>query len=441
MSNKVDNDHGSGATSVPDAPVALLGRPERRLIRHSGSFRHIVYSVGAAPAKPDAARLPLTMALVLDRSGSMHGNKLQTAKQAALAVLDRLEERDRAALVVFDDRIDVVQPCAPVTPALRARLRAALSAIEARGSTALHEGWLTGCHAIADEAAPVAASVSRCFLLTDGQANQGETDVETIAGQVAAILEHAGIGTSTFGIGDYNELLLGPMAAAGGGQFHHLRSSTEIASTFVGELGDLLSVAVRSVRLEIEAAPALALDVVGEYRSRRGDGAGTGWVIPIGDLLAGESRPLVIRLGFPPYAGLPTHVVRARLHWLEDGRECSGPWQETPFSYAGHAACDEEIARRDPELMRTIGQQHAFRARLQATSLAQHGNQAEARTVLQRVAQRIAEYAGADAELHAAIASLREAEHQFYDKEAYYQTHRMAKGHRDHRGPEPDPPV
>lgn len=140
MSSKVVDNHGIGATPASVAPVTLLATPERRLIRHSGSFRHVVYTIEAAPAKPDAARLPLTLALVLDRSGSMQGDKLQTAKRAALAVLDRLEERDRVALVVFDDRIDVVQPCASAAPSLRARLRAALSEIEARGSTALHEG-------------------------------------------------------------------------------------------------------------------------------------------------------------------------------------------------------------------------------------------------------------------------------------------------------------
>src|SRR6185436_13178661 len=96
-----------------------------------------------------ADRPPLAISLVLDRSGSMHGDKIETARRAALAVLDRLEASDRVAAVIFDDRIDVLQTGAPATREVKARLRAELSAVAARGNTALHEGWLTGCRAIA----------------------------------------------------------------------------------------------------------------------------------------------------------------------------------------------------------------------------------------------------------------------------------------------------
>src|SRR5438132_172271 len=101
-----------------------------------------------------------------------------------------------------------------------------------------------------------AGRLTRCFLLTDGLANVGVTDVEQIAADAAGVRANAGVGTSTFGIGlDYNEALLGPMAVAGGGQFHNLRSPAEIATTFLGELGELLAVAARDVRLEIEGTP------------------------------------------------------------------------------------------------------------------------------------------------------------------------------------------
>src|ERR1051326_4097091 len=143
---------GSGSKNGSGATMTLKMQPERRLIREDGSFRHVDFhlQVNTAP-KNDAARTPLTLALVLDRSGSMQGEKIEIAKQAALRVLDRLDERDQAALVVFDDRIDVIQAKAAVTPAIKASIRAALVQIEARANTALHEGWLTGCKAIASE--------------------------------------------------------------------------------------------------------------------------------------------------------------------------------------------------------------------------------------------------------------------------------------------------
>jgi len=54
-------------------------------------------------------------------------------------------------------------------------------------------------------------------------------------------------------------------AIAGGGQFHNLRSPAEIATTFMGELGELLAVAVRDVRLEIEGAPGTTAEMISPY--------------------------------------------------------------------------------------------------------------------------------------------------------------------------------
>ena len=213
-------DHANGMRAEPS--VELIVRPERRLAHREGVARHIDFLVRIAATAPDAPtdRLPLSLALVLDRSGSMSGTKLGTAKAAALAVLDRLSERDTAAVVIFDDAIDTLQDATPMTAAAKARVREALSAINARGSTALHEGWLTGCQAITRDDVLTGDRLARCFLLTDGLANVGQCDPELIAVDARGIRERTGITTSTFGIGvDYSEELLGPMAEGAAGSF------------------------------------------------------------------------------------------------------------------------------------------------------------------------------------------------------------------------------
>jgi Ca-activated chloride channel family protein len=425
---------------MPDHQLAL--RPERRLIRRTGdgSRRFVLLEVRAGrPVRPSSQRLPVRLGLVIDRSGSMQGIKLEMAKRAGLAVLDGLDERDQAAIVIFDDRIDTLQTLAPVTSALRAAAREALGTVEARGSTALHEGWLVGCQTIAAARPGLSEAASRLFLLTDGQANVGETDPEAIATQVAGVLENTGIVTSTFGIGDYNEHLLAPMATAGSGQFHHLRTPAEIATTFLGELGDLLAVAARGIRVEIEAGPGTRIEVVSDVQHARSS-SDHHPVLLLGDLLAGETRQIVLRCIFPPHLTAAGQSLRARLYWLDGQEERVSPWHALDFSYADHAACDAELGHRDVEVMRAAGLHESYRAQTEASAIYSKGDLQGAQQVLARTASAVAGYAPGDAalqealqELHAPLAPAASPA-QLADKETFYQAKRRLRGQRDHRG-------
>jgi Ca-activated chloride channel homolog len=432
----------------PAATVSLGCLPERHLIREGGgSVRHIVFTVTTArtPEPSRQERPPVTIALVLDRSGSMAGGKLPTAKRAALAVLDRLDDRDQVAAVVFDHQIDELQPLAPATAATKERIRRALEGIEPRGNTALHEGWLVGCKAIApDSSERRGGGVARCFLLTDGQANHGLTDPEQIATQVAGVRDNAGIGTSTFGIGsDYNESLLGPMAVAGGGQFHHLRTPEDIVSTFVGELGEMLSVAASKVRLELDGGSDITTELISSYWASQPLPGVSRVGVSIGDLPAGQERQVVVRFRFPARDELGERTILARLLWSEDGREQSTPWQEVRFAYADHGACDGELHHgRNRAAMRWVGLHHAERAKRMATELNRQGDYHGARQWLQGAARHIGEYAGRDPALQAAIGELQgligelgvHAAAPEVRKEMYFQSQRLSRGQQDYRG-------
>ncbi len=436
----------NGQAAGAGALIDLEMWPERRLIRPYGSFRHVDFHVKVqSQSAPEPRERPaVAIGLVLDRSGSMHGTKITTARQAAIAVLDRLDQRDRIAAVVFDDRIDVLQHAAPATAELRARLRTELSRVEARGSTALHEGWLTGCNAIAAEHIDTADRLTRCFLLTDGLANVGITDTERIASDAADVRANAGVGTSTFRIGlDYNEALLGPMAVAGGGQFHHLRSPAEIATTFLGELGELLAVAVRDVRLEIQGAPGTTAEMISPYWMQTLPESSWTWAATLGDLIGGEYRHVVVRFGFMNQAGQSGPLVRARLSWTDaSGVRAATAWQQVVFAHADDAARRAEVVRLD--VQQVIGVQHAERAQRLAVERSRNGDVAGAREVLQAVARRIAAYAGDDAELRAAVAQLEQAaadldRHGYAAasaKEAYFASQARSRGQRDLRAPQ-----
>jgi Ca-activated chloride channel family protein len=426
------------------ASVTLSPCPERKLIRPGGCYRHIDFRlVVSAPLRTSpSTRGPVRLGLVIDRSGSMSGGKLDTAKRAALGALDRLEPTDTVAVVVFDSEVDVIQRAAPATAALKERVRSELGKIEPRASTALHEGWLVGAKEIAgSESDPAHPSVSRVFLLTDGQANVGLVDPEAIASQAADIRATTGIGTSTFGIGaDYHEGLLGPMAVAGGGQFHHLRHAGEIASTFVGELGDLLAVAAARVRLELDLPTDRTADVVSAFRAQGSVDGGARWAVDVGDLLDGEDRAVVIRFGFPRREGSGTIAVRSRATWQTNSVARHTEWIATEFSYADDRAGDAEP--RDAVVMRHVGVEHAERVRRRATELSRAGDRKGAIDLIQRVAKRISAYAGSDPALLEAIRSLAELERELNEdalspmqmKEMYSSSMTISRKQKDYRG-------
>src|SRR5512138_813877 len=88
------------------------------------------------------SRTPLNLSLVLDRSGSMGGEKMVHAREAAMFCVDQMLATDRLSVVTFDDRIEVLFPSEPVTN--KQAMKDLISRVTARNSTALHEAWVRG---------------------------------------------------------------------------------------------------------------------------------------------------------------------------------------------------------------------------------------------------------------------------------------------------------
>lgn len=192
-------------------------------------------------------RPPLNLSLVLDRSGSMSGGKLQLAKDAACNLVSNLGARDRVSIVAFDDEVTCMAPSAPVTDV--AALHAAINAIHTAGQTALHQGWVEGGLQVSQHLSK--DTTSRVILLTDGQANVGERNPDVLASHARGLAER-GVSTTTMGIGDdYDELLLEGMARAGDGNFYHIQSSAQFEQFFGLELNGLANLVGSKVRLEL----------------------------------------------------------------------------------------------------------------------------------------------------------------------------------------------
>ncbi len=93
-----------------------------------------------APEAPTGERPPLRLALVIDRSASMAGEKLDTVKRSATFLHDRLTSDDSLAVVAFDDEVRLVASLGPARP----EVRAGSGADRRRRETNLSGGWLKG---------------------------------------------------------------------------------------------------------------------------------------------------------------------------------------------------------------------------------------------------------------------------------------------------------
>jgi len=389
--------------------TSLTARTDRSLVRAGAHSTRYVLVEATAPT-PEAERettkrAPVNVAFVLDRSGSMAGAKIAMARHAVERAIAGLEAEDRFAVVTYDTQVDLIAPSQLATADNKHAATLALQLVDARASTDLHGGWTRGADALRDRLS--ADGVNRVLLLTDGLANQGVTDPETLA-HVARDLRASGIGTSTFGVGaDFNEELLTSIADAGGGHFYFIEHPQQIPDFITSELGELLEVVAREVRVEVTHHPALQIEPLSPVA---GAAAAPGLVqLSIGDLVAGQQVQMVLRVRFPNVdEGAQTtafFTIADRDGALQaDG--CTLTW-----THASHAANDAQP--RDRDVDRAVAQVHAARARLEAVRLNRAGDYVQARRALRGVAQRIDDYAGDDAALREVSAALIAEESAF----------------------------
>jgi Ca-activated chloride channel family protein len=373
--------------------VNLRVRPDRRLIRpHARSQRFLLIEVIAPASDRRIDRSPVNLAFVIDRSGSMGGQKIELARRAVEEGISRLDARDRFSVVSYDDQIDVVIESTTASAEAKRNALGRLATIDARGSTNLAEGWLRGCEQVARYA--LASQVDRCLLLTDGLANVGITDQAELERHAAEIAER-GVTTSTFGIGlDFDEQLLGGIASNGRGNFRYVESAVQIPDYITSEVGETLEVVAQGVTLEVETEPGVLVDAIGTFKTYT---AGDRTVVELGDLVSEQHLDLVLRLSFPYGAIGQATQVRLTMRDRDGG---SGTASDTvSWSYADDAANDVQPRDRDVDV--AVATKFAAKARQEAVALNKSGQFGASSERLAAVARRIRRYAGSDPRLQA----------------------------------------
>lgn len=381
-------------------------RSDRTLIRTAGgSRRYSLVKLTAPTPPPREGRAPANISFVLDRSGSMEGDrKFELVREAVDKALGLLQQDDRFSVVVYDDRIDLVMESTPASAEAKQAARAKLARISPRNSTDLGGGWLRGCEQAAlygNDDVP-----AKCLLLTDGLANVGITDGDEL-GRHAAELRKRGVLTSTFGVGgDFDEVLLQKMANGGGGHSYYVEKALQIPDFLASELGETLEVAARGASLRLSLPPDVTAEPLNPYACER---MGNTVAIDLGNLVSGQELSLVLEFRFPAGAAGRTLPVGFSLADREGALDL--PPATLAWTFADHAANDRQM--RDRTVDAAVAEIFAARAREKALEQNRRGDYDAARLTLNQTAARIRTYAGDDKTLNGIAAGVSEAVREY----------------------------
>lgn len=257
------------------------------------TYLHV--SLKGFTSSSDSARAPLNVAIVIDKSGSMTGDKIGQARDAARAAVAELGPDDIVSVVAFDDTVQVLVPATKASD--RQTILQGIDRLGAGGMTALFAGVVKGGAEVRKFLSR--ERVNRVILLSDGQANVGPAAPQAL-GQLGATLRREGISVTTVGLGlAYNEDLLVELAQRSGGQHVFVEDHRQLATIFRQGFGGLASIVGQEVVVRIALGPGLRpVRVLG----RDADIIGQVVTVQMPEVYAGEQDDIVLELEVPPTA-------------------------------------------------------------------------------------------------------------------------------------------
>lgn len=374
--------------------------------------------IGVQGEEKDKRKYPINLALAIDRSGSMGGGKIEKVLEATRLIAGMMEQQDIFSLVTFDDKVETIIPSAK--GADLKGIDMLLNKIALGGNTFLSGGYEEAGRQSFD--APRTA-ISRIVLLSDGQANQGITDLSQLS-ELAKAFRQKGATTSTFGVGiDFDEGLMTNLAESGGGNANFIEDPLQAADVFREEL-DMMR-GLTDVDCAIGFKPAMSgvsaqqLNTFPiEYES---------WVL--GDVSFAEERFFILELSLPVFEKCMNEVflgditVFSRSDFVgSSGKgDCCGRNISIPINISVVDSKQFDAIKPDTGVLIESALLSVARVKRESRDLARSGNFDAAANLLDQMAYDLEDLDLDDITLEYAIDDLyRRADRMKTERESYF---------------------
>ncbi len=188
---------------------------------------------------------PLNLSLVIDRSTSMKGERLNHVKSAIELLVGKLAPDDMLSIISFSDRAEIVVPAEPVKN--KQVLMSKVRGIFASGGTEIYQGLAASMQQLRQ--ASLAQYTNRLILLTDGH-TYGDADQCL---QLAREAARQNVDISAFGIGsEWNDEFLDSLVAPSGGQSQYIETPAQIIDYLRKQIKGLGNIYARDLRLSLD---------------------------------------------------------------------------------------------------------------------------------------------------------------------------------------------
>ncbi|MBI2567335.1 MAG: VWA domain-containing protein [Candidatus Schekmanbacteria bacterium] len=357
-----------------------------RSVLPAGSGNRAVLKVtldGVAPTVTDQ-RPPVHLSVAIDRSGSMSGDKLAKAKEAAIEAVRMLSAGDLVSIITYDNTAQVLIDNAPASAQLD--IEGAIRDLQTGGGTALFAGVAQAAGALRQHLD--AQAVQRVILLSDGQANVGPSSPAELA-LLGTSLRKEGMAVTTIGLGlDYNEDLMAALAQASDGNTYFVEQSRNLAGFFASELGDVLKVVAQKVDVRVTFPDgARPLAILG----RDGRISGQTVELALNQIYGGQAKYALIEVDIAGRAaGEQMQVAAAEVSY--DNPVAKRRQTQSATASARFSSAPAEVASSaDKEVLREHGLVLSSIAEQQAVALADEGKLNEAVMTLEESAHQLDE--------------------------------------------------